>query len=50
MATFFDQVKNSFADVTVDPASQHIHTAEFLAATEDLVKLFGSLFQQFCSN
>ncbi|KAI3654304.1 hypothetical protein MP228_001023 [Amoeboaphelidium protococcarum] len=40
MATFFDQVTVSFADV---PTSNGVEVAKFLAATEDLIKLFDFL-------
>lgn len=40
MATFFDQVTVSFADV---PTSNGVEVAKFLAATEDLIKLFGTI-------
>ncbi len=39
MSTFFDEMKKSFADVTVS-SDDKINTSEFLEASEALVKLF----------
>lgn len=40
MATWFDTIKRSFADVPVD-ANKGISTEEFLEAAESLTTLFG---------
>lgn len=41
MSTFFDEMKRSFKDVPIIDGK--ISTAEFLEASESLVKLFGML-------
>lgn len=41
MSTFFDEMKRSFKDVPITDGK--ISTAEFLEASESLVKLFGML-------
>ncbi|KAL4796204.1 glycolipid transfer protein domain-containing protein [Aspergillus venezuelensis] len=44
MATWFDNLKRSFADVPVDNANDNgIHTTEFLEAAESLLTLFDLL-------
>lgn len=44
MATWFDTIGKSFADVPVDAANDNaISTAEFLEAAEALTTLFGRL-------
>ncbi|ODV88815.1 hypothetical protein CANCADRAFT_128776 [Tortispora caseinolytica NRRL Y-17796] len=42
MSTFFDNMKKSFADVTISDGNE-IDTAEFLEASESLIKLFDLL-------
>jgi hypothetical protein len=44
MSTFFSQITKSFADVPIG-ADNGIDTVTFLAAAEDLVKLFGASFE-----
>jgi hypothetical protein len=39
--SFFDGVKQSFADVPVDAANGNIDTIAFLSASEEVVRLFG---------
>ncbi|KAH8424266.1 GLTP domain-containing protein [Aspergillus melleus] len=43
MATWFDTIKRSFADVPVDAANKGISTDEFLEAAESLTTLFDVL-------
>ncbi len=42
-ATFFEQMKRSFVDVSITPDTKYINTTEFLEASESLVKLFDLL-------